>query len=91
MKEVEATFGKAAKAWWALTWRAVLLALLSAFLVGVVFGIFETVLNVDTHSGGIVAINGTAGAVVGVYVSIWVMRRLMTKGFGRFRLALVEK
>jgi len=87
--EVEPTLGLGLKLWWASFWRIMPLVLIGSFVVGFIIGILGLILGVDNKALNIVA--GIAGGVFGIYVSAFIFRRLMVKGFGRYRLAVVEK
>lgn len=85
--EVEANYSTALKLWWALIWRTVPLAMAGAFVIGLVLGIIVGV----TGLGLSPIVSGVFGLVWGAFASVWVIKRLMTKGFGNYRLAILEK
>jgi hypothetical protein len=76
----------ALRVWWGLTWRALLLTLaagaVSGFLLGVIFGFAHVP---DQLSKRIAAL---VNVPLGVYLGVWVVRRMMTHGFGRYRLVV---
>ena len=97
MREVEPTYFNALRLWWAWFWRQGLV-LVPMFLVLVVS--MTLILVVIGKSMGlgkeeISAIAGPMGFLlglgVGMFAQLYIIRRLMTKGFGRFRIAIVEK
>lgn len=88
--ELESTMGLACRVWWAFTWRSVLLGLVCGALAGLVMGLITDILDFG-KSPTLSMASSAAGLALGVCASIWVMRRLMVKGFGRFRLVVVEK
>lgn len=76
------------KVWWALTWRAVLFAILASMLVGLVIGILGSMMGESQENlQGPAAVSG---GLVGLFVSVRVIRYLLTKGFGRYRLVVVD-
>ncbi len=75
--------------WWALTWRTFLLGLLTGILIGFVIGIIGDIFG--THQDALAVPSILAGAVVSVFVSVKVIKRLMTVGFGEYRLAIAKK
>lgn len=89
MTEQVPTLGIAAKAWWALTWRSLLCAVVVGTVWGFVIGIIASIAG--WQQGGMTLLAGVGGFFLGAYVSIRIMRRLMIKGFGRYRLSVVEK
>ena len=87
--EAEATYGTAAKVWWALTWRIFPTALLGSLIIGFVIGLISGALKTDVNAASIFA--GILGFAFGLWVMLFMIRRLMTKGFGRYRLAVMVK
>ena len=75
------------KIWWAQFWSTIPLTLLGGIAAGIVFGIVQRVIGLDFHP----AVSGVAGGVIGLFIAIKVIERLMTKGFGEYRLAVVRK
>lgn len=91
--EVQATYGNALRIWWAWFWRQMLLmiplVLVTAFVVGFIVGMLFPAGDGENSAAGFMG--GLIGVVVSLGVQIFVIHRLMNKGFGRFRLALMEK
>lgn len=77
------------KLWWAILWRTLPLVLAAAFGAGVVVGIIGYLLQLPLNIVQI--LGGAAGFIVGAYISVWVLLRLMTKGFGEYRLVVARK
>jgi type III secretory pathway component EscS len=88
MQELEVTFGRASQVWWAFTWRAMLYALLSGAIIGVVVGLICAVLGFDPQR--LLPFNLLLGAVVGILASIWVISKILNKKFSSFRIALIQ-
>lgn len=68
--------------------RAVPCSVLVGFAVGIVAGILAALLQMPDKGA---AWGGVLGAVLGVVVSVWIMKRLLEKDFGHYRLAVLEK
>lgn len=87
--DVEPTIGIGLKLWWAFTWRGAFFGVLGAIAIGVVLGIVGALIKLDPV---IVAMaSGIIGLVYGIYMMAWAVRRVMIKGFGRYRLTVVEQ
>ncbi|PJB23140.1 MAG: hypothetical protein CO113_18860 [Elusimicrobia bacterium CG_4_9_14_3_um_filter_62_55] len=87
MERLEPTRQLALKIWWAFIWRAVIIAVLGGFAVGVVFGALSVAIRVDPQ-----ALNGVSGLLglgIGAVVSIEVMFRILKKKFNGFEIALL--
>ncbi len=78
----------ALKIWWAMLWRTIPLAVLASFLAGIVIGTISSVMGVDPNEVKIPA--SIAGGLLGLYVSVKVIKHLMTKGFGDYKLVVVR-
>ncbi|MGH1455380.1 MAG: hypothetical protein ACRBDI_01235 [Alphaproteobacteria bacterium] len=75
--------------WWAMMWRAVPLALLAGAGAGFVIGIIAVVAKTPPES--IQTPSMLLGGLLGVFVTVKVIKRLMTHGFGNYRLMVVKK
>jgi hypothetical protein len=83
---VEPTWGIAARVWWWFAWRAMLSAVAGGAAIGFIFGMIAGVFNVDQ---GTISIFSTGlGAVLGIIVSIWFFKKLLSKDFGDFSIRL---
>jgi hypothetical protein len=95
--EAEPTYQTALKLWWAMVWRFVPVIVICIVVASIAIGVVSAMIGVATgmekeqvQNMGAVA-GFFVGLVLNVLVSIWLIRRLMTKGFGRFRLAVMVK
>tara|TARA_R110001592_G_scaffold16881_7_gene71512 strand:- start:40084 stop:40350 length:267 start_codon:yes stop_codon:yes gene_type:complete len=79
----------ALQVWWALTWRTIPLAILGGIAVGVVIGVIVAVMQADKDAVQMPATLG--GGLVGLFITVKVIKYLMTKGFGEYRLTVVKK
>jgi len=86
MEEFAVTWKRAAIVWWSLVWRWALFSVLAGFIAGFATGL---VLAASGVVEGVEVYGQIAGVVVGVPVGIWVVKTVLMKEFGRFRIALV--
>jgi hypothetical protein len=90
--ELEVTWGRTIKVWWAYFWRSLVagfFALLFSGLLGFVLGIVLYGAGIPAEDGRIYG--GILGGVVGVLFSIIPMKYILGKDFGDFRLVLLKK
>jgi hypothetical protein len=86
MERLEVTWKHAIIVWWSLVWRGVLFGMLAASVAGFILGLIMGVLG----KGESAEVYGQlAGLVAGIPVGIWVVKTILTKEFGNFRIALV--
>lgn len=90
--ELEITWGRVVRIWWAYCWRN-LIAIIVAMLVGAVIGgIFGFILGAAGASATTIKIVVMPiGAILGLVISIFPMKMILGKDFGEFRLVLVQK
>ena len=86
---LEVTWGRAVKVWWSIAWRAVLVSVLLGFAVGIVVGLFAV-------GGGMSAVAAASlgqliGGVLGITVSVWAVRKALTRSFSDFTIVLLPK
>lgn len=79
----------ALQVWWALMWRTFPLALIAGTLAGMVIGSIAALLGATPAD--VQTPSALAGAILGIFVSVRVIRHLMSKGFGQYRLTVVTK
>ena len=84
--EVEVTWGKTIKFWWAWMWRAMLLALAGGLLIGVLFGIISALLGIQAP-----ILSGILSFLVGIFSSFYMLKKVLNKDFGDFRIVLISK
>ncbi|HTK84225.1 MAG TPA: hypothetical protein VL625_03990 [Patescibacteria group bacterium] len=85
--EVAPTYDKIVQLWWAYYWRFFGLGFLIELVLSVIYLTMDQVLGIKTQHYMI----SIAVIIIGTVVSQWVFHRLLTKGFGRYRLVLIEK
>jgi ABC-type uncharacterized transport system permease subunit len=86
--ELEPTMKLAFKAWWAFAWRSMLAAIVAGAALGALFGLVFAMLKLNI---GTSPIPGLMGMALGAYLSVWIFQRLMIKGFGNYKIVIVEK
>lgn len=78
----------ALKLWWAMTWRTLPLAMGAGMIVGAVIGAI-----IGMTGGAPEEVRGPAmlaGAAVGIFVTVKVLKWLMTRGFGKYKLVVIS-
>lgn len=90
--ELEITWGRMLRVWWAHFWRSMIAAIVGMLLGGVVGFILGAILYASgvTSPETIQIIVGPIGFIIGVFISIFPMKMILGKDFGEFRLVLVE-
>ncbi len=85
----EFTWKGAIIVFWALAWRFLIGALVVGFIVGLALGGVFSAMGVEKE----VAMNraNITGQLLAIPIFIFVIKRLFTKGFGKYRLSVVEK
>ena len=89
MNHEEPTNKLALKVWWAFAWRTLYYYVLIGIALIVFFSVIVAVsdTNIEDFYGVIEKGCNLFGLVMGIYI----IKRLMTKGFGQFRLVVVRK
>jgi len=90
--ELEITWCRALKVWWAFFWRS-LIAMVVASIVGAIVGFFIGLvmgfLGAPPRALAFVAV--ITGMAIGLGLSVVPMKMILGKDFGRFRLVLIAK
>jgi len=88
--ELEVTWGRAARVWWAYLWRNLIAVVLTGIL-GMVFGaILGLLLGATGVSPGVIQRAAfVLGILTGIAVSVVPIRLILGKDFGEFRLVLL--
>jgi hypothetical protein len=89
MKNDEFTWLGAIRVFWALTWRTLLIGVPLAVFIGVIFGFVSAFIGIPQDKVGLYG--GVIGQIIILPVYIFVIKRLFNKGFGKYRLQVVEK
>lgn len=88
MEELSVTWLNALKIWWSWAWRATLPVLVTSFLMGFIAAavMSKQGLNVENYIGYVQLL----GMAVGVFFSVFAMKRILGKQFNGYRIALVK-
>lgn len=90
--ELEVTWGRAVRVWWAYAWRN-LIALVAAVVIGGIagglIGFIMGVAGADAKTIRMATL--PIGVILGLVVSIVPFKLILGKDFGEFRLLLVQK
>lgn len=90
--ELEVTWGRAIRVWWAYVWRNVLAAIAAMFIgaiVGGLLGLILGMLGVPTETIRIITM--PIGLILGLVISVFPIKMILGKDFGEFRLVLIQK
>ncbi len=90
--ELEITWGRAIRIWWAYLWRgliAMVVAMLVGGIVGAIIGFVMGALGVSLKV--IPMVTGPIGGIIGLAISVVPMKMILGKDFGTFRLVLLQK
>jgi ABC-type glycerol-3-phosphate transport system permease component len=90
--ELEITWGRVTRVWWAFLWRSLIASIIAMIIGGIFGGIVGY--TIAATGGAITTINiiiMSIGGIIGLGVSIIPMKMILGKDFGEFRLALVPK
>ncbi len=88
MNEIDVTWGRAAKVWWSLVWRTILLSVAAGFVGGIV-GSVGAVLGASQEA--VSTLTAFTGLGLGVPIGIWVVKLVLGKDYLDFRLVLVPR
>jgi hypothetical protein len=88
--EVEITWGRVIRVWWAYFWRN-LLAIFAAVIAGaIVGGLIGFVMGaMGLNISAIQYVTASVGAFLGLSLSVMPIKMILGKDFGQFRLVLV--
>jgi hypothetical protein len=89
--ELEVTWGRTIKVWWAYAWRnllALVIGVIAASILGFVVGFALGAAGVASST--IKAVTLPLGFIAGIAFSIIPMKLILGRNFGEFRLALVR-
>jgi hypothetical protein len=89
--ELEVTWKRAAKVWWAYLWRniiAIIVAIIIGGVIGFIIGLILGTMGVSTQT--IQFITAPTGMVIGLLISIVPIKMILAKDYGEFRLVLLQ-
>lgn len=88
MAELEPTLRMTLRVWWSLEWRSLLMAIGFGLCFGVVLGLVAHFMGVDMQKIRPLTVIG--GLLIGVGAKIYVVRGMLTRDFGRYRIAVLD-
>jgi len=89
--ELETTFGRTTKVWWAYFWRSIVAGIGSTLVGVIVGGILGFLLGLTGIPQALIQYTVFfTQVVIGIAASILVMKIILEKSFGNFRLALID-
>ncbi|TKI70041.1 hypothetical protein FCU45_05390 [Sulfurimonas crateris] len=89
--ELEVTWKRATRVWWAYLWRNLLALVASVAIGGVIGGILGFIMgSVGISIETIRIVTMPIGFILGLLISIVPIKMILNKNFGEFRLVLVE-
>ncbi|WP_294343609.1 hypothetical protein [Prosthecochloris sp.] len=90
--ELEITWGRVIRVWWAHLWRSLVAAIVSMLLGGLVGGIIGAIFYMVgvTSPETLQLVITPISIVIGLVVSVFPIKMILGKDFGEFRLVLVE-
>jgi uncharacterized membrane protein YeaQ/YmgE (transglycosylase-associated protein family) len=83
------TWLRTIKIWWYWAWRSLLMALVVAVIFGFLLGLFASPFISSPES--MAAFSNVAGAIIGIFFAIYVLKSLPEKRFSDFRVVLVPR
>ncbi len=90
--ELEVTWARATRIWWAVLWRNLVGAIVMALIGGLIGGLLGYIMGsfgAKTATIQMVAI--PIGVILGIGISILAVKLVIGKDFGDYRLLLVAK
>ena len=88
--ELEVTWGRTARIWWALLWRGLIATICVVVVAGIIGGAMGAIgflMGVDEETLTVLA--GIIGFAIGLLSQPVVIRMILNRDYGEFRLALV--
>lgn len=89
--ELDVTWKRAIRVWWAYLWRSLIAVIVASVLAGIVGGIIGFIMSMmgaDRESIPIFVM--PIGMLIGILISIVPIKLILGKDFGEFRLVLIQ-
>jgi hypothetical protein len=83
----EPTWPQALRVWWSFQWRVTLISLLLAWFIDFWIGMLGGI--VGMRARGLAAATTTVAIVVNALVGLYIMKDVIDRDFGKFRVCLV--
>ena len=88
--ELEVTWGRTARIWWAFMWRALIATICVTVVAGIIGGALGAIVFLMGVDEGTMVVAGTiVGFAMGLLSQLVVMRMILNRDYGEFRLSLV--
>ena len=87
MQELEITWQRAIRIWWAWLWRTLALSVVCGGLIGFAIGFFGAMLGFRS----VAPLNMVVGIVVGVIAGVAMLVTALKKKYPGFRIALIAQ
>lgn len=90
--ELEVTWGRALRVWWAFFWRnlvGIVIAVLLSAVIGALLNVVLSAAGVSPETVSRVAM--PFGVMLGIAASVVPIKLILGRGFGDFRLVLVSR
>jgi len=88
MEEVEVKWIHAIQVWWSWLWRTMVWVLPISFAMGIIVGIAFNILGINIQENTIYI--QIVGGAIGIYFSVKIMKNILGKTFGGYRIALIK-
>lgn len=90
--ELEITWGRVIRVWWAYLWRNLVAILVATILGAIVGGVMGAILYMSgvTSAETLQLVITPISIVIGLVISVFPIKMILGKDFGEFRLVLVE-
>jgi len=90
--ELEVTWGRAIRVWWAYLWRNILAVIVAMFVGGLVGGVLGLIMGaLGASERTVQVVCAPIGCVLGMVISVFPIKMILGKDFGEFRLVLLVK
>ena len=88
MEKVEVTYGNTLRVWWSFVWRVMLFSIILGAVLGFIGGFIVGAMG-KPELGGVVG--GILGYLGSIPVSIWVLKKILSKKYKTFSVALITE
>jgi len=89
--ELDVTWKRAIRVWWAYLWRSLIVVIVGSVLAGIVGGIIGFIMSMMGADGDSISmLVMPIGMLIGILISIVPIKLILGKDFGEFRLVLIQ-
>lgn len=86
MDILEVSWSRAAQVWWSMAWRTFLFTAIAGALAG---GVVGAIMGVLGYTENMELIGQIIGVMVAIPVGIWVVKKVLSMEFRKFRIVLL--